>query len=249
MVTEDELKRLMQKAMADPACEPAMLHGLLRAPVYVLIPLSDDSGRVRLITYSTPQGMSFIPFFSDLDRARMSAQGMVNVVRVVGRELFEATRGATLMLDPNNTSMTLYPEEISALLEGGLNVPAAVRAPAEQVEIVPAQLGDAAAVAPLLPMLVALPEVVAIHLVRRHMPEGERWPVLVAVVAAPDTLAERVARTLSVAVERCPKPLTFTLDVLTYDPARGRPDWLAESAFDPIWAREPEGPDRSAAAK
>jgi len=36
-----------------------------------------------------------------------------------GRMLMEVSRGSTLMLNPNDTSCTLYPEEIAALLETG----------------------------------------------------------------------------------------------------------------------------------
>lgn len=38
---------------------------------------------------------------------------------MTGRQLFELTHGATLMLNPNGTSCTLYSEEIAALLDRG----------------------------------------------------------------------------------------------------------------------------------
>jgi hypothetical protein len=237
MLSEAELKGLMRKAIADPAYEPAMLRALLDAPVYVLLPMSDDSGRVRLITYTRPDGVQFIPFFSDAGRASTSAQGVVRIARVTGRELFEATPGATLMLDPNDTSMTLYPEEVAALLRGGLNLPAPIRGSSAGIEIAPAGPETADVVAFLVSALASLSGVEAIHVAQRHLGGLPEARVCIAVVAAPDALAERVARCLSVEIERTQARLDATLDLVTYDPAKGRPAWLADAAFDPVWVR------------
>lgn len=238
MTTEAELKRLMRNAIADPSCEPEMLRALLGAPIYVLLPLSDDSGRVRLITYTRPDGMPFIPFFSDVARASASAQGAAKVARVSGRELFEAARGATLMLDPNDTSLTLYPEEVIALLRGGLNVPVPIRANSVGVEIVPVGPEAGQVVAFLRAALELLPDVTAIHVARRHLSESPEATAYVAVVAVPDVHAERVARSLSVEAERSGQRPNVSLDLVTYDPVQGRPNWLAGAAFDPVWQRE-----------
>jgi hypothetical protein len=237
MLSEAELKGLMRRAIADPAYEPAMLRALLDAPVYVLLPMSDDSGRVRLITYTRPDGVQFIPFFSDAGRASTSAQGVVRIAQVTGRELFEATPGATLMLDPNDTSMTLYPEEVAALLRGGLNMPAPIRGIAAGIEVAPAGPETEDVATFLIGALELLPGVEAIHLARRHLPGSPEATVCVAVVAAPDALAERVSRCLVVEIERARAWLGVTLDLVTYDPAKGRPEWLADAAFDPVWER------------
>lgn len=237
MLSQAEFTRLMQKAIDDPAYEPAMLQALLDAPVYVLLPISDDSGRVRLITYTRPDGVQFIPFFTEAGRASVSGQGVVRVAQVTGRELFEATPGATLMLDPNDTSLTLYPEEVAALLRGGLNMPAPIRVSSAGVEVAPAgpETGDIAKF--LVSALASLPGVEAIHLAQRHLPGAPEARACIAIVGAPDALTERVARCLSVEIERTRARLDATLDLVTYDPSKGRPAWLADAAFDPVWVR------------
>ncbi|WP_235605957.1 enhanced serine sensitivity protein SseB C-terminal domain-containing protein [Rhodanobacter thiooxydans] len=42
----------------------------------------------------------------------------ISIVAMSGRRLFELTRGATLMLNPNIDAVALYPPEITAILEG-----------------------------------------------------------------------------------------------------------------------------------
>src|SRR3546814_10503095 len=64
-------------------------------------------------------GHMVLPFFSEETQARVAAGTTAKVVALTGRDLFELTRGATLMLNPNGTNCTLYPEEIAALLDRG----------------------------------------------------------------------------------------------------------------------------------
>ncbi|WP_425598101.1 SseB family protein [Vulcaniibacterium tengchongense] len=79
--------------------EPAFFQALLTAVLYVHLPLSDDSGKVRLICFTRPDGITVIPVFSDDVKAHAAARGAARVVAVVGRELFESAPGATWMLD------------------------------------------------------------------------------------------------------------------------------------------------------
>lgn len=74
---------------------------------------------MRFVQFARPDnGQVLLPFFSD--QAQSEAAGGQNVLSVAmsGRDLFERTRGATLMLNPNLDAVTLYPPEIDALLEG-----------------------------------------------------------------------------------------------------------------------------------
>jgi hypothetical protein len=112
MTTPEQLARLQARAIENPMEEPAFFQALLTAVLYVHLPLSDDSGKVRLICFTRPDGITVIPVFSDDVKAHAAARGAARVVAVVGRELFESAPGATWMLDPNDVSCTLYPEEI-----------------------------------------------------------------------------------------------------------------------------------------
>src|SRR3546814_12481467 len=58
-----------------------------------------------------------LPFFSEETQARAAAGTTAKVVALTGRDLFDLTRGATLMPNPNGTNCTLYPQEIAPLLD------------------------------------------------------------------------------------------------------------------------------------
>jgi len=74
---------------------------------------------MRFIQFVRPDnGQTVLPFFSDLAQAEQPQRKDVSIVAMSGRRLFELTRGATLMLNPNLDMVALYPPEISALLEG-----------------------------------------------------------------------------------------------------------------------------------
>lgn len=117
MIPAEELNRLLQRAQEDSSAEPAFFHALLDATVYAHVPGSDRSGRPRFIQFTTPEGLTVLPFFSDEVQARAAAGFSAAIVAMTGRELLEITRGATLILNPNAVSCMLYPEEVSALLD------------------------------------------------------------------------------------------------------------------------------------
>lgn len=93
------------------------LRGLLESTVYVHAPLSDDTGRLRLLQFTRPDGITVLPFFSEEAQANAAAGQGARVIALRGRALMESTRGATLMLNPNDVSCTLFPEEVAALLD------------------------------------------------------------------------------------------------------------------------------------
>ncbi len=100
--------------------QDAFFEILLDATVYAHVPSeSPPEGRIRFIQFIRPDnGQTVLPFFSDRDQAAVTAGGDVAIMAMAGRQLFELTRGATLMLNPNRDQVTLYPPEIGALLEG-----------------------------------------------------------------------------------------------------------------------------------
>src|SRR5688572_4963260 len=119
VISAAELTRLMHHALADKTAEPAFFRALLEATVYAHAPRHDRSGRLRFIQFTTPEGLTVLPFFSDPAQANAAAGSAARVVVATGRQLFALTRGATLMLNPNQVSCVLYPEEIASLLDHG----------------------------------------------------------------------------------------------------------------------------------
>lgn len=100
--------------------EEAVFKALLDAPVYAHVPIEGaPPGRMRFIQFVRPDnGQTVLPFFSDRAQAEAPHRTDASIVAMVGRRLFELTRGATLMLNPNREQVALYPPEIEALLEG-----------------------------------------------------------------------------------------------------------------------------------
>jgi len=113
----EQLAALMQQAQVNPGHFPPFLRALLEATVYAHAPPSDDHARLRLFQFTRPDGVTVLPFFSDEAQAYAAAAESARVVALSGRTLMESTRGATLMLNPNDVSCTLFPEEIAALLD------------------------------------------------------------------------------------------------------------------------------------
>jgi len=58
MTTPEQLARLQARAIENPMEEPAFFQALLTAVLYVHLPLSDDSGKVRLICFTRPDGIT-----------------------------------------------------------------------------------------------------------------------------------------------------------------------------------------------
>lgn len=100
--------------------QQAFYQALLDATVYAHIPVEPaPPDRIRFIQFARPDnGQTVLPFFSDEEQAEVAAAGAAAIVAMAGRRLFELTRGATLMLNPNRDRLTFYPPEIDALLEG-----------------------------------------------------------------------------------------------------------------------------------
>ena len=89
------------------------------AIVYVHAPVSDDARTPRLVQFRHPDGFDAIPFFTSLGKAQVAGSAAVKILGVSGRELLAGTRGATLMLNPNDGGVVLYPEEIATWLDRG----------------------------------------------------------------------------------------------------------------------------------
>jgi hypothetical protein len=125
-MTTDKLAQLLAAARAMPPgaspedAQEAVFRALLDATVYAHVPLeSPPEGVMRFIQFVRPDnGQAVLPFFSDMEQSEVAADKSALSVAMSGRNLFELTHGATLMLNPNLDAVTLYPPEITALLEG-----------------------------------------------------------------------------------------------------------------------------------
>ena len=160
------------------------------------------------------------------------------MIALSGRDLLEATRGATLMLNPNTMSCTLYPEEVAALLDQG------TLADLDKTESLES------------PMLVGVPDHPPAWLIEhtvaalRKVPSVERaglaqisWPNepertrLLIAIGVPPIDAERAARAVLTAIQaRCVSE-RLEVDLTAFDPAEETPEWLADPLEDPFYRR------------
>ena len=226
----------MQQAIADKGAEPAFFRALLEATVYVHAPRQDHSGRLRFIQFATPEGLTVLPFFSDEAQAKDAAGANATVVVLLGRQLFELARGATFMLNPNTVRCTLYPEEVTALLDRGeVAILERIEAGERQFRIssldeVPTWLIDR-----LIPVFAGLHCVSAAYAVEiGGLDTPERGLLIVVAVQKRD--AERVARATTTELQAYAEELQQSVDLTAFEPG-DMPDWLAAAEVSPFYDR------------
>lgn len=230
MTSPAELHRLIEESIRDPRREPEFLRALLEAKLFVHLPWSDDNPKLRLVCFTRPDGVTVIPMFSDRGKAERAAQGAVRIGVVGARELFASAPGATFMLDPNDTTTTLYPEEVDALLRGDPPPIAPVAASVSDTALSPPNpddewLGDLIGRA-----LGAIGEVKAVHLALGHVAGARDPTTFLVIVAVDEKHAERVARAVAVALQASPRTLRLPVDLTVYAPM-STPDWMPEGGF------------------
>lgn len=239
MTSPAELERLMCRAVEDKTKEAAFLRALLYATVYAHAPLSDDSARLRLMQFTTPEGMLALPFFTTETKAEFATQSVARVVALTGRQLMEITRGATLLLNPNDTPhCALFPEEIDALLATGeVATVEAVKLDERKVCVGKPESSPVWLIEALTALLPRLPFVDSAYLVEFRSPEDMTRATLVIALEVAHINAERAARATITAIQPRCQALKLEIDVTAFDPAIGRPKWLAEAAVEPFYAR------------
>lgn len=232
------LATLLQRAIMDPSAEPALLRALLGVTLFVHRPLSDDYDRLRLVQFTRPDGVDVIPVFTDAAKAHVAAQGHVAVFGMQGRILFEATRGATLMVNPNDTSCTLYPEEIADLLDGRriARAPAASHVAGVAIELAPPAehwIGELASEA-----LATIPSASSLYQFHGRTQDDAAAITTLLVIGVQDRWAERAARAISARLEPVINRSGRSLDMTSFDPAEPVPNWLAPFVSDALWRRD-----------
>ena len=235
------LNDLLAHALKDKTLEPTVLLALLDARIYAHVPKAMQGRRLAFIQCPLPEtGRLALPFFSDEKQAWVAAGTSARVVAMTGRQLFEMTRGATLVLNPNGAACTLYPEEIAALLDRGevaavekLDAtgikPSAFREP----DPAPAWLID-----PLIGLYLQLPAVEAAYLVEVRYssdPTQEAVGLLVAVgVDAAET--EHVARATITLIQPLCRAVDVPVDLTAFVPDV-IPGWIQHIRLTPFYLR------------
>lgn len=239
MNSPDSLDGLMEQSIQDFRKEPAFFRALLNATVYAHAPLNDSSEKLRLVMFKSPDdGELVVPVFTDEAKAEFAARGNVRIVPLTGRTLFEITRGAILMLNPNDARCTLYPEEINELLASG------TIAPVSKDQFV--KNGTRCYKLDKLPrpltkvLKKSLPNVMGVEVA---YVAGLKWrqpklpdSVVIALGGHPDR-AEREVRAVATALHRTIDALDQPVDIIHFDCNGAQPKWIRNLGLKPVYRR------------
>jgi len=230
-VSQEELDRLLNLAIQHDEHHKAFFRALLDATVYGHLPLSDDSGRIRFVQFNSPDdGRALLPFFTDLDKALAVGRTDVRILALLGRTLLQITRGATLIMNPNDQRSILYPEEVKTLLETGniaqiwCEVPTetrdiAIQTPARAPKWLIEKIRETERL---------LLYVKAAYLIECWPPGSpERADLRLSLAVTKDD-AERAVRAVTVHLGPRLSKLKLPLVMMTFEPTESRPSWLPE---------------------
>jgi hypothetical protein len=231
------LDALLERAIRNPAEEPAFFRALLDAELFIHRPHDDDADLLRIVQFDRPDGLRVIPTFTDLAKARAASGAGVEIVALNGRVLFDATRGATLMINPNDNGCTLYPEEIADLLSGRPIAQAPVAGHATGVNVEQADESDlwigrlaARAIEPS-------GLVTALYQLKGRVDGQARPAMTLLVIAVAQQHAERAAHAIGACLRNHADRVQVVVDLTAYDPREPLPDWLVPFADTPVWRR------------
>ncbi|QIK81680.1 hypothetical protein G7069_08780 [Lysobacter sp. HDW10] len=239
MIPEDEINRLMDLAIADKTTEPAFFRALLGATLYALAPRKSKRGRLHFIQFTTPQGVTVFPCFTDQAQAVAAAGGNATLVGLTGRQLLELTRGRILLLNPNSISCLLYPEEVAALLDRDeVAIVEQLETGDRQLRIAPPTDVPSRLIDQLNSIFSTLPSVVAAYALEIGDEHTSKERGLLIAVAVPQKDAERVARAVITNLHGCVENFERSIDLTSFEPG-DTPDWLDAAKVAPIYERAP----------
>jgi hypothetical protein len=227
------LEELMTACLHDPSAEPAFFEALLGAIVYAHKPCNDSSPFIRLVQFPHPKtGALLLPFFTDLRQAQVASSSHVEIVKMTGRELFEATLGAALILNPNDRYCLIYPEEVQLILAGTAIPP--VR-PLNKDEEGPIELEPAAGecgwlIKPLREVFAQIAGIVSAALGQRVGVEVGKAPDLVIVAVVSTSDEERVVHAATAVLADACERYGANVDIGTIHPEEANP-WASLPTF------------------
>ena len=234
MISERELERRLELARQNCELEPAFFRYLLDARVYAHAPVSDDHPRPRLFQFRHPDGFLAVPFFTSLEKARPPAGITAKIVPLSGRQFLELTRGASVMLNPNDGGCVLYPEEIDALLKAGTVARIEEIHLKDEISFIVSDQADPPVW--LMPYLMGLYAqlsfVQAAYLLEVASPQTPDQRGLLVALGGGREYAERAVRATITDIQPLCTRDDVALDITTFDPAKGRPAYLKQRGVE-----------------
>lgn len=234
-----KLDQLIAMAVEDPTLEKQVFDRLLRSMLFVHAPLARIGSKLSLVQFRTPQGVMATPVFTDEAKARFAGRGNVRIIPVRGRELFTAMPSATVVINPNDAWCILYPEEIRSILEGTslAAIPESHRIE-QQLSLRAVQCLDSSLVDLVVETLSGIePAVDAWIAEPADVVPGATFGYFI-VVAIEEPHRERVARSLTLALEDYCRELDRPVDITFLDPGEQHENWLKTNKQGLVYRRE-----------
>jgi hypothetical protein len=167
----------------------------------------------------------------------VASSAAVKILGVSGHELLTGTRGATLMLNPNDGGVVLYPEEIATWLDRGFLARVERLAPVE-FAVRPAQDAPDWLAPAISRSLENADFVSSAYLLETHSSAGDQQsPGLLIWLVVDLAFAERAARLVTTAVQPLCADLDVIIDVAVHDESQPLPAGLDDPRILPIFTR------------
>lgn len=233
-VDQSQLERLFEQAHSSHFNEAAFYTHLLQARVFVHVPVSHDAKDARLIQFRHPNGFDAIPVFTSAQRCTRAASAAVKAIQLPCIELLNATRGATLMINPNDGGPVLYPEEITSLLGKGTLEPFEKLEPAGGTwDVRPAQNPSMRVVEAVRAGAASASFIKQIYLLEKRETGSEEL-VLLVYIGAESGYLERAARYIVQVLQDLQPRSDTVMDVAVYDTSLPQPAFLDELGASPV---------------
>lgn len=238
-VSEPQLEQLFERAHSSHLNEAEFYAHLLEAMVYVHVPVSDDSRNVRLVQFRHPGGFDAIPLFTSAYRCAQASSKAVRALRFPCIDLLNATRGATLMINPNDGGPVLYPEEVTALLEHGtLGTFEKVENEGDSWNVRVADSLPKAILDGLCAGAASTSFIKRVYLLEKRVAASDSGDaVLLIYLGAESTYLERAARHMVQVLQNLSPRPDAVVDVAVYDVAQARPEFLDKLDAVPVFER------------
>lgn len=235
-VSQSHLEHLFEQAHSSHLNEAAFYTHLLQARVFVHVPPSDDAKRVRLIQFRHPDGFDVIPVFTSAQRCARAASAAVKSIQLPCVELLNATRGATLMINPNDGGPVLYPEEITSLLRNGTLEPFEKLEPTcdGTWDVRPAQNPPMSVVKAVRASAASTSFIRQVYLLEKRE-KGSGELLLLVYIGAESGRLERAARYMVQVLQNLQPRSDTVMDVAVYDASLTRPEFLDELGAVPVF--------------
>ena len=217
------LELALATAATDAAHRPEFYRMLLESEVFVLghTEVKREGHRtvaagekLSIMNWQKSDGTAVIPFFASLEALRRAIKAEQSFVAMPARSLFEITKGATLVLNPESSHVKeFFPNEIEALLTTGMNQVAQTRVVQKATQVLLGQPANypAEMVSALTRLLAKHPSVKAAYLCLMHDPSIQEKPSLVVGFEGDAGLERAMQEAGSVATDTAPKgqPVDF----------------------------------------